>query len=147
MKKFKYDLCVIGGAGHIGLPFSLVFAEKELNVAIYDISRSALESIGKGIVPFMEEGAEPLLKKALASGKLTLSSDPEIVSQSKNIVITIGTPVDEFLNPEFKMITSAFEELLPHFHDDQLLVLRSTVFPGTTDWLSQWLKSKDKSPL
>jgi UDP-N-acetyl-D-mannosaminuronic acid dehydrogenase len=147
MHRFHYDLCVVGGAGHIGLPFALVFAEKGLNVAIYDISRTALDTIGKGIVPFMEEGAEPLLKKALATGHLTLSGNPEIVSQSKNIVVTIGTPVDEFLNPEFKMITSAFEDLLPHFHDDQLLVLRSTVFPGTTDWFAQWLKSKNKSPL
>ncbi|MBP6209219.1 MAG: nucleotide sugar dehydrogenase [Anaerolineales bacterium] len=147
MAEYKYDLCVVGGAGHIGLPFALVFAEKGLNVAIYDISQQALDVIGNGVVPFMEEGAEPLLKKSLAVGNLTLSSQPEIVSQSKNIVITIGTPVDEFLNPEFKMITSAFEKLLPYFHDDQLLVLRSTVFPGTTDWLSQWLRSKDKAPL
>jgi UDP-N-acetyl-D-mannosaminuronic acid dehydrogenase len=147
MREYKYDLCVVGGAGHIGLPFALVFAEIGLNVAIYDISQSALDTIGKGVVPFMEEGAESLLDKALISGKLTLSSNPEIVSQSKNIVITIGTPVDEFLNPEFKMITSAFEKLLPYFRNDQLLVLRSTVFPGTTDWLEQWLRSKNKSPL
>jgi UDP-N-acetyl-D-mannosaminuronic acid dehydrogenase len=147
MTEYKYDLCVVGGAGHIGLPFALVFSEIGLNVAIYDISQSALDTIGKGIVPFMEVGAEPLLKKALTSRKLVLSNNPEIVSQSKNIVITIGTPVDEFLNPEFKMITSAFEKLLPYFHDDQLLVLRSTVYPGTTDWLTQWLKSKNKSPL
>lgn len=144
---YHYDVCVVGGAGHIGLPFALVFAEKGLNVAIYDISQTALDTIGKGIVPFMEDGAEPLLKKALASGKLSLSNNPEIVAKSKIVVVTIGTPVDEFLNPEFKMITSAFEELLPHFSDEQLLILRSTVFPGTTDWLAQWLKSKNKSPL
>jgi len=147
MEQFKYDLCVVGGAGHVGLPFALVFTHKKLNVAIYDINQSALDMIGTGRIPFMEEGAESLLSEALSSGCLTLSSDPGIIAQSKNIVITIGTPVDEFLNPEFKMITSAFEKLLPYFHDEQLLVLRSTVFPGTTDWLAQWLKSKNKSPL
>lgn len=147
MKTFQYDLCVVGGAGHIGLPFALVFAHKNLNVAVYDVNQSALDLIAQGNVPFMEEGAEELLSQVLPSGCLTLSNDPEIVAQSKNLVITIGTPVDEFLNPEFKMITSAFERLLPYFHDEQLLVLRSTVFPGTTDWLAQWLKSKDKSPL
>jgi UDP-N-acetyl-D-mannosaminuronic acid dehydrogenase len=147
MEKFVYDLCVVGGAGHIGLPFALVFAHKKLNVAVYDINQTTLDIIGTGKIPFMEEGAEELLSEVLASGCLTLSSDPEIVAQSKNIVITIGTPVDEFLNPEFKMITSAFERLLPYLHDEQLIVLRSTVFPGTTDWLAQWLKSKNKSPL
>jgi UDP-N-acetyl-D-mannosaminuronic acid dehydrogenase len=147
MKKFEYDLCVVGGAGHIGLPFALVFAHQKLHVAVYDLNQSALDVIGSGKVPFMEEGAEELLSEVLSTGCLTLSSDPGIVAKSKNIVITIGTPVDEFLNPEFKMITSAFERLLPHFHDEQLIVLRSTVFPGTTDWLAQWLKSKNKSPL
>ncbi len=147
MSTYDYDVCVVGGAGHIGLPFALVFAEKGLNVAIYDISQATLDMIGKGIVPFMEDGAEPLLKKALADQKLFLSTSPEIIAQSKNIVITIGTPVDEFLNPEYKMITDAFEKLLPYFHDDQLLVLRSTVFPGTTEWLERWLTSMGKMPL
>jgi UDP-N-acetyl-D-mannosaminuronic acid dehydrogenase len=147
MSNFLYDLCVVGGAGHIGLPFALVFANNGLNVAIYDISKTALETIGKGIVPFMENGAEELLNQALQKGNLTLSSEPNIISQSKNIVITIGTPVDEFLNPEFKGIRSAFESLLPYISDKQLLVLRSTVYPGTTDWLAGWLKSMNCSPL
>jgi len=147
MKKFQYDLCVVGGAGHIGLPFALVFAEKGLNVAIYDISQAALDTIEKGIVPFMESGAEDLLKQALAKGNLTLSSQPDVVAQSKTIVITIGTPVDEFLNPEFKGIRSSFESLLPYISDEQLLILRSTVYPGTTDWLAGWLKSMNRSPL
>ena len=147
MKRFEYDVCVVGGAGHVGLPFALVFAHKKLNVAVYDVNQSALDVIGTGKVPFMEEGAEELLSEVLSSGCLTLSGDPRIVAQAKNIVITIGTPVDQFLNPEFKMITSVFENLLPHFYDEQLIILRSTVFPGTTDWLAQWLKSKNKSPL
>jgi UDP-N-acetyl-D-mannosaminuronic acid dehydrogenase len=147
MQDFKYDLCVVGGAGHIGLPFALVFAEKGLNVVIYDISQTALDTIGKGMVPFMESGAEALLKVALAKGNLHLSSKPGVVSEAETIVITIGTPVDEFLNPEFKGIRNSFESLLPFLSDDQLLILRSTVFPGTTEWLDGWLKSMGKNPL
>ena len=147
MQKFNYDVCVVGGAGHIGLPFALVFAEKGLRASIYDVNQAALDIIGDGIVPFMEEGAETLLVKTLASGHLSLSSNPEVIAQSKTIVITIGTPVDEFLNPEFKLITNAFQAFLPHFSNNQLLILRSTVYPGTTDWLDRWLKSMDKSPL
>jgi UDP-N-acetyl-D-mannosaminuronic acid dehydrogenase len=145
MPDFLYDLCVVGGAGHIGLPFSLVFAEKGLNVSIYDISHSALDKVGNGIVPFMEEGADVLLTKVLASGRLSLSNNPEVIGRSKTIVVTIGTPVDEFLNPEFKMITSAFETLLPYFRNDHLLILRSTVYPGTTDWLDNWFRSKNRT--
>jgi UDP-N-acetyl-D-mannosaminuronic acid dehydrogenase len=147
MQSFLYDLCVVGGAGHVGLPFALVFAEKGLKVAIYDISQTALDTIGAGIVPFMESGAEDILKHSLAQGNLTLSSQPDVVAQSKTIVVTIGTPVDEFLNPEFKGLRSSFEKLLPYISDQQLLILRSTVYPGTTDWLAGWLESMNRKPL
>lgn len=146
MKQYNYDLCVVGGAGHIGLPFALVFAKKGLRVAIYDINDRALQAIGKGTVPFMEEGAEPLLCEILQTGRLALSSNANIVSQSRNVVITIGTPVDEFLNPEFKGMQHAFEQLFPFINDEQLLILRSTVYPGTTDWLARQLASAGKSP-
>ena len=147
MKHFHYDLCVIGGAGHIGLPFALVFAHKGLNVAVYDINQSALDVIGQGKVPFMEEGADVLLADALSVKNLTLSSDPRIIAASRNIVITIGTPVDEFLDPEFKGIQNAFLKILPYINNEQLLILRSTVYPGTTEWLAGFLKAKDRTPL
>lgn len=131
----------------MGLPFALVYADRGLNVAIYDINQSALDLIGRGTVPFMENGAEELLAKALNRGNLALSSQPEVIAQSQTVVITIGTPVDEFLNPEFKGIRSSFEKLFPFIHNDQLLILRSTVFPGTTDWLVGWLKSMGKTPM
>jgi UDP-N-acetyl-D-mannosaminuronic acid dehydrogenase len=146
MNQFKYDLCVIGGAGHIGLPFALVFAHKGLNVAIYDINKTAIRMIREGKVPFMEEGAEVLLAEALATKKITLSSAPKIVANSKTVVVTIGTPVDEFLNPEFKGIQNAILTLLPYLTNEQLLILRSTVYPGTTEWLAGFLKSMDRSP-
>jgi UDP-N-acetyl-D-mannosaminuronic acid dehydrogenase len=145
MKKFRYDLCVVGGAGHIGLPFALVFAHKKLNVAIYDINQQALDMIGKGQVPFMEEGAEELLSEVLSSECLTLSSDPTVVGQARNIVVTIGTPVDEFLNPDFRGIRNTLQQLHPYLQDDQLLILRSTVYPGTTSWLAEYLGSMGKS--
>jgi UDP-N-acetyl-D-mannosaminuronic acid dehydrogenase len=147
MNDKKFDLCVVGGAGHVGLPFSLVFADIGQKVVVYDINQNAIESLKHGVVPFMENGAETLLKKHLTSGSLTLSNDPKVVSQSQNVVITVGTPVDEFLNPVFKEILSCLEKLFPFIRNDQLIILRSTVFPGTTDWVARWLKTKGKSPL
>lgn len=144
-KEWKYDLCVVGGAGHIGLPFALVFANQGLNVVIYDINPAALEKIRQGLMPFMEAGGEEYLRKALDKGNLILSSHPDVVSESKTIVITIGTPVDEFTNPVFSGIQKSFEYLSPYFHPDQLLILRSTLYPGTTQWLDGWLKKHDIS--
>jgi UDP-N-acetyl-D-mannosaminuronic acid dehydrogenase len=134
------DLCVVGGAGHVGLPFALAFTEAGLNVAIYDRNRAALEKISSGIVPFMEQGAEPLLHKARADRRIRFSDSPEIVGDSRVIVITIGTPVDEFFNPVFKDIRNCLAALKPFLKEGQVLVLRSTVYPGTTDWCARWLQ-------
>jgi UDP-N-acetyl-D-mannosaminuronic acid dehydrogenase len=144
MDNYKYDLCVVGGAGHVGLPFALVFANTGMKTVIYDINQAALDTIQSGTVPFMESGAEALLEKCLAENTIDFSNTAEVVSQSRTIVITIGTPVDEFLNPVFQDIQKSFEELLPYFMDGQLLILRSTVYPGTTDWVCRWLEGHDK---
>jgi UDP-N-acetyl-D-mannosaminuronic acid dehydrogenase len=137
---FHHDVCVVGGAGHVGLPLALVFAECHLKVAIYDINAETLKKVGQGSFPFMEKGGEELLQKVLQAGNLTLTTDPEIIRDSRNVVVTIGTPVDEFLNPVLKVIRTMIDSLAPYLSEDQLLILRSTVYPGTTDWLESYLK-------
>lgn len=140
----KLDVCVVGGAGHVGLPLALVFASKGLRVLVYDINENTLETIRQGIVPFMEHGAEPLLKQALERDLLFLSSDPRDIAKASTLIITIGTPVDEFLNPVLKLIKDCMDDLLPYLNSGQLIVLRSTVYPGTTDWLDKYLRSNGK---
>ena len=61
----NFDICVVGGAGHVGLPLALVFASKGLRVLVYDVNEDSLRTIRGGKVPFMERGAEPLLKRLL----------------------------------------------------------------------------------
>jgi len=140
----KFDICVVGGAGHVGLPLALVFASKGLRVLIYDINENTLETIRQGIVPFMERGAEPLLAQALERELLFLSSDPVDIARASTLIITIGTPVDEFLNPVLKLIRDCMDDLLPYLSCGQLIILRSTVYPGTTDWLDKYLRSNGK---
>src|SRR5580698_11472967 len=93
------DICVMGGGGHVGLPLSIVFASRGKKVRIFDINRKTIETVMSGQMPFMEHGAEPVLKEALANGMLDADSVPSCVRGVPAIVITIGTPVDEFLNP------------------------------------------------
>lgn len=138
------DICIVGGAGHVGLPLSVVFAIKGQRVVIYDKDRQALATIGQGKVPFMEQGAEPLLKDILAKGLLGVSDNPDGIKGVPAIIITIGTPVDEFLNPDLKVIRKCVDELLPFLSNGQLVILRSTVCPGTTEWLAKYLASKGK---
>jgi UDP-N-acetyl-D-mannosaminuronic acid dehydrogenase len=143
---YRYDICVVGGAGHVGLPLSIVFASRGQRVLIYDINPQALAAIGEGKMPFMEAGAEPLLRQVLKDGLLVLSSDSARAVEAAALVIVIGTPVDEFLNPSLKPITRCIDQLLPYLTDDHLLVLRSTVYPGVTEAIAKHIASMGKHP-
>ena len=134
------DLTVVGGAGHVGIPLVLAFTEAGLTVNVNDLNEPALATLRAGKLPFIEHGATPLLAKALAEKKLVFTSSPDSISRRGPVIITIGTPVDEFLNPVQSEVQHCIDGLLPHVADDQLLILRSTVYPGTTDWLHDYLR-------
>lgn len=143
-KNKKFDICVVGGAGHVGLPLAVAFATKGRRVLIYDTNKTTLSKIKKSQFPFMENGGEALLKDALAGDLLGLSSNPLDIAEAKTIIITIGTPVDEFMNPDTKVMKDCIDVLIQYLRSYQLLILRSTVYPGTTQWLTNYLASKGK---
>src|SRR5580704_1294584 len=93
------DVVVIGGCGHVGLPLALAFADRGARVAIYDVSESAVNLVNSGQMPFAEPGADEVLQRALGAGRLEASADPAIVATAEHVVVVIGTPVDEHLNP------------------------------------------------
>lgn len=134
------DLTVVGGAGHVGVPLVLAFAAKGFTVNVNDINEANLATMKAGRLPFIEYGAAELLTKALAEKRLAFTSKPGEISTKGPVIVTIGTPVDEFLNPERQVIQDCIDALLPHLRDGQLLVLRSTLYPGTTDWIDGHLK-------
>ncbi|MFB6453328.1 nucleotide sugar dehydrogenase [Bradyrhizobium tunisiense] len=138
------ELTVVGGAGHIGIPLVLAFTAQGLMVNINDISLDNLSALQSGRLPFIEHGAEDLLSKALREGKLNFTSTPDAVSKSGPVIVTIGTPVDEFLNPECHLVFKCLDNLLPHLSDGQLLVLRSTLYPGTTDAVAEHFRRKNR---
>jgi UDP-N-acetyl-D-mannosaminuronic acid dehydrogenase len=129
---FPNDVVVIGGGGHVGLPLAIAFASRGARVVVYDVSQDAVDRVNQGVLPFLEPGAEPMLKEALAAGLLSASTDPSVVSTAENVVVVIGTPVDEHLNPDPQAIPLALARCQSFFRDGQLLALRSTVYPGVT---------------
>jgi UDP-N-acetyl-D-mannosaminuronic acid dehydrogenase len=134
---FAYDVVVVGGCGHVGLPLAVAFASRGLRVAIQDIDDRAVELVGSGRLPFREDGAQEVLAKALADGKLHVTTDPEVLGQAEAVVVVIGTPVDEHLNPDPRAVKKALLTSMTHFRAGQLLVLRSTVYPGVTRGVEQ----------
>jgi UDP-N-acetyl-D-mannosaminuronic acid dehydrogenase len=137
---FHYEVCVIGGCGHVGLPLSLAFAKAGLRVAIYDVDERAVETVRAGRMPFLERGAPPLLERVLGES-LIVSTDSRLVALARFVIVVIGTPVDEHLNPTFHKIRRFFTTLLPLLVDGQCLVLRSTVLPGTTEKVREMVET------
>ncbi len=140
------DICVVGGAGHVGLGLSILLASKGKRILVLDINTEAMDSIQNGHMPFLEYDSESMLKEVLVSKRLHFSSNVEDISTINTIIITIGTPIDEFLNPDMKGFIKCFEEMLPYLSDEHLLILRSTVYPGMTHWLEGFFHRKGIHP-
>ena len=133
------DVVVLGGGGHVGLPLSLAFAKAGLRVGIYDTNQATLDRIASGEMPFLENGADELLREVLASGRLAFGADGTMIERTDRLVVVIGTPVDEFLGPSMTIFEKAVDQIAPHLRDGALVALRSTVYPGTTGYVAQHL--------
>lgn len=138
------DVVVLGGGGHVGLPLSLSFAQAGLRVGIYDTAQATIEALARGEMPFREQGADALLRELLPTGRLELGTAPAMLTRTDQVVIVIGTPIDEFLNPSMTVFERTVQQISPHLRDGALLVLRSTVYPGTTAYVAQAVAKRER---
>ena len=139
--EIKPTLVVVGGCGHAGLPLGLAFADRGVDVTAYDVNLEAVDSINAGKMPFMESGANDLLPRVIERGSFGATTDPASVANAEYVVVVIGTPVDQYLNPDPESIPKAFDPIYEHLRAGQLIVLRSTVYPGVTAALEKRLES------
>ena len=82
-----YDICIIGGAGHVGLPLALVLARAGQRVLVHDLNQAAVDTIKSGTMPFIEYGAEPLLEAALRDGGLAFSSEASDIARAGTVIV------------------------------------------------------------
>jgi UDP-N-acetyl-D-mannosaminuronic acid dehydrogenase len=136
---FTYDVVVVGGAGHVGLPLAIAFASRGLKVCIYDINEKSVATILGGDLPFREVGAQEVLRKVLDDASLSVSTEEEVIGQAEHVVVVIGTPVDEHLNPDPHAVPKALHDGHHHLRTGQLVILRSTVYPGVTKRVEKML--------
>jgi UDP-N-acetyl-D-mannosaminuronic acid dehydrogenase len=133
---FANDVVIVGGCGHVGLPLAIALADRGMRVAIYDISVTAVATVNAARLPFSEPGAAPLLHRAIESGLLAASADPAVVGTAEHVIVVITGPEGEQAGPEPDLgpdaIATALADCAVHFRDGQILILRSTVIPGTT---------------
>jgi len=127
------NVAVIGAAGHVGLGLTLSIADSGHQVVGIDINQAAVDAVRRGEVPFVEEGAGKMLGRVLANGRLTMTSDLAAVADCRVVIVILGTPIDENLNPVVAPLHNLFRALRPHLRKGQMIVLRSTASPGTTN--------------
>lgn len=137
---------IVGGGGHVGLPLALVLADSGLETISLDISRETVETINSGKMPFAEEGAQALLSKTLTEKSFIASTDHKVIESADVVVIVIGTPVDEHLNPDPNAVVNAVSACVPYMNSNQLIILRSTVFPGVTERVKDLLAASNLFP-
>lgn len=133
-------VAVIGGGGHVGLPLSIMLAKKGFNVVAIDSDVAKVEMLKRGVFPFIEEGGQELLNE-VKENNLVFCTDYKIVAKCDVIILTVGTPVDEHLNPDVSTIYTAIDQIKQYLHDGQVIILRSTLFPGTSEKVLAFLRA------
>lgn len=108
---------------------------------MYDVNQAAVAGVSAGRMPFDEPGAGDVLQQVLGGGRFEATSDPAILRESDAVVVVIGTPIDKHLNPEALNVPIEIAKLSDHLVDGQLLVLRSTLYPGVTAMVERQLSS------
>jgi len=135
------DVSVIG-LGRVGLPLALCFADAGLRVVGVDKDAGRLASLRAGRMPFKEPGTDELLDRVLASGRLELSDRAADAARAEAIVLTVGTPTFSHIEIDMGDIRAVLDDLLPVLRAEHLIVLRSTVAPGTTEYVSGYLEKR-----
>jgi UDP-N-acetyl-D-mannosaminuronic acid dehydrogenase len=140
---FTRDVVIVGGCGHVGLPLGIALAQSGLSVTLFDTNEYVVDQVRAAKMPFMESLADAALEEVIASGRLSASYEPSVVSEAEHVIVVVGTPVDDHLTPDPNAVPSAVEGLLDDLRDGQHLVLRSTVFPGVTAVVERLLDGSD----
>ncbi|MBR2365113.1 MAG: nucleotide sugar dehydrogenase [Lentisphaeria bacterium] len=129
MKEIK-KVAIIGGCGHVGIPLGLALADRGFTVTLLDKNEKAVQLLNEGKLPFIEDGAEVLLRKYV-NKTLFITMDPVCLKEQHCVIFVTGTPVDEHLNAKVHAVLDVVKEYLPLLTEEQLIVLRSTLYPGT----------------
>src|ERR1700690_2598480 len=129
------DVAVVG-LGRVGLPLALSFADRGLRVIGIDNDPTRLGAVGEGRMPFQETGAQELLDRVHSAGTMQLSERVADAAAARQIVITLGTPSFSHIEIDMRDIRAALDDLLGVLSAGHSLILRSTIAPGTTEFVA-----------
>jgi UDP-N-acetyl-D-mannosaminuronic acid dehydrogenase len=130
------------GLGRVGLPLALCFADRGLHVIGVDHDPAVTGPLREGQMPFEEPGAQEMLDRVLAAGRLELADRAEAAARAQDIVLTLGTPSFSHIESDLSQIRAALDDLLPLLAPGHALILRSTIAPGTTEFVAGYLEKR-----
>jgi len=122
-------VCIIG-LGYVGLPLLCLSMEKGYKTYGFDTDKKKIELINKGISPIKDKFLEQRLKKLKG---IDTTIDPTVLKKADIMIICVPTPIDSQYNPDLKPLQSAAETVSKELKKNDLVVIESTVFPGTTE--------------
>ena len=139
------DICkkivIVGGCGHVGIPLGLALASRNFDITLVDKNEKCVAMINDGVLPFKEDMGDELLNRHRGNN-LRAVTDPEAVKNADAVIFVVGTPVDEHLTPKVHSVLEVLDEYLQYISDRQLVIMRSTLFPGTMRIIANQLAQK-----
>ncbi len=130
------------GLGRVGLPLALSFAKRGLHVIGVEREESVLRSLDAGEMPFNETGTQELLEEVLRDGRFERTRAVSEAARADQVVLTLGTPAHVHIEIDVSQIRGVIDDLLPVLRENHSLVLRSTVAPGTTEWVAGYVEQR-----
>jgi UDP-N-acetyl-D-glucosamine dehydrogenase len=126
-------LCVLG-LGYVGLPLAVEKANAGFRTIGFDIKPDKVSMVNRGI-NYIGDVVNEDLRSLVESGLLSATTDIAQVAQADCVCICVPTPLDLHQQPDISYVRSSAESLVPYMHEDMLIVLESTTYPGTTEEL------------
>lgn len=133
------------GLGRVGLPLALSFAGRGIRTLGIDTDASIVDSLTSGQMPFNESGTQELLDRVRASGMLELAGHAADAAEARDIVLTIGTPSFSHIESDLSQVRAVIDDLLPHLAPGHGIHLRSTIAPGTTEYVAGYIAKRRKN--
>ena len=130
------------GLGRVGLPLALSFADRGMRVLGVDHDPAILASLRAGRMPFAEARTQELLERVAETGRLELAERAADAAHAADIVLTLGTPSFSHIESDLRQIRAAVDDLLPVLRPGHALILRSTIAPGTTEFVAGYVEKR-----
>jgi UDP-N-acetyl-D-mannosaminuronic acid dehydrogenase len=130
------------GLGRVGLPLALSFADRGLEVVGVERQDAVLDQLAAGHMPFRETGTQDLLERVLDGGRFDRTKVVQDAARADHIVLTLHTPSYSHIEIDISQIRGVVDDLLPVLREGHSLILRSTVAPGTTEWVAGYIEQR-----